>query len=403
MAIQWFPGHMHLTKKAIAERIKDIDVVIEVLDARLPGSSANPLLAELTGHKPTLKVLNKQDVADPERTALWLDWYNAQSDTAAVPLDASEPAPARKLIDGCHRLAPNRGGMAKPMRVLICGVPNVGKSTLINTLTNKRHAKTGDEAGITKLEQRITLTDDFYLWDTPGMLWPRITAPESGFNLAASGAIGRNAYDEELVALELLQRLQTHYAPLLEARYKLGLPAGAVAQLRDDELLEAIGRKRGAMLGGGRVNLQKTAEIVMTDFRAAILGRITLETPAEFEAWRAAGALQDAEREAKKQARARYKLGLPAGAVAQLRDDELLEAIGRKRGAMLGGGRVNLQKTAEIVMTDFRAAILGRITLETPTEFEAWRAAGALQDAEREAKKQARASKKKGRKAPEAP
>ena len=208
MAIQWFPGHMHLTKKAITERIKDIDVVIEVLDARLPGSSANPLLAELTGHKPTLKVLNKQDVADPERTALWVDWYNAQSATRAVGLDASDPAPARKLIDACHLLAPNRGGMAKPMRVLICGVPNVGKSTLINTLTNKRQAKTGDEAGITKLEQRITLADDFYLWDTPGMLWPRIVVVESGYNLAASGAIGRNAYDEELVALELLRRLQ---------------------------------------------------------------------------------------------------------------------------------------------------------------------------------------------------
>jgi len=202
MAIQWFPGHMHLTRKAIAERIKDIDVVIEVLDARLPGSSANPLLAELTGHKPTVKVLNKQDVADPERTAAWLDWYNAQPGTRAVPLDASEPAPARRLIEACHFLAPGRGGMAKPMRVLICGVPNVGKSTLINTLTDKRQAKTGDEAGITKLEQRITLADDFYLWDTPGMLWPRISVPESGYNLAASGAVGRNAYDEELVALE---------------------------------------------------------------------------------------------------------------------------------------------------------------------------------------------------------
>ena len=123
MAIQWFPGHMHLTRKAITERIKDIDVVIEVLDARLPGSSANPLLAEITGHKPTLKVLNKQDVADPERTALWVDWYNAQSDTRALPLDASDPAPTRKLIDACHLLAPSRGGMAKPMRVLICGVP----------------------------------------------------------------------------------------------------------------------------------------------------------------------------------------------------------------------------------------------------------------------------------------
>ncbi|MBP8029072.1 MAG: ribosome biogenesis GTPase YlqF, partial [Giesbergeria sp.] len=177
MAIQWFPGHMHLTRKAIGERVKDIDVVIEVLDARLPGSSANPLLAELTGHKPTLKVLNKQDMADPERTPLWLDWYNAQPGVRALPLDASDTAPTRKLIEGCHQLSPNRGGMAKPMRVLICGVPNVGKSTLINTMSNKRQAKTGDEAGITKLEQRITLADDFYLWDTPGMLWPRITAP----------------------------------------------------------------------------------------------------------------------------------------------------------------------------------------------------------------------------------
>ena len=307
MSIQWFPGHMHLTKKAISERIKDIDVVIEVLDARLPGSSANPLLAELTGHKPTLKVLNKQDVADPQRTASWLDWYNAQPGTRAVALDASDAAPARKLIDGCHALAPQRGGLAKPMRVLICGVPNVGKSTLINTLTNKRQAKTGDEAGITKLEQRITLADDFYLWDTPGMLWPRIIVAESGYNLAASGAVGRNAYDEELVALELLRRLQGHYAALLEARYKLGQPPGAVAQMPDDELLAAIGKKRGAVMSGGRVNLQKAAEIVMTDFRTAVLGRITLETPEEFEAWRAAGLARDAERQAKKEARAKAR------------------------------------------------------------------------------------------------
>lgn len=303
MSIQWFPGHMHLTRKAITERVKDIDVVIEVLDARLPGSSANPLLAELTGHKPTLKVLNKQDVADPARTALWLDWYNALPGTRAVALDASEAAPARKLIDGCHLLAPNRGGMAKPMRVLICGVPNVGKSTLINTLSNKRQAKTGDEAGITKLEQRITLADDFYLWDTPGMLWPRIAAPESGYHLAASGAVGRNAYDEELVALELLRRLQAHYAPLLEARYRLNLAPEALAALHDEELLAAIARKRGAVMAGGRANLQKAAEIVLTDFRSAVLGRITLESPEEFEAWRAAGLLAEAERAARKAAR----------------------------------------------------------------------------------------------------
>lgn len=312
MAIQWFPGHMHLTRKAIGERIKDIDVVIEVLDARLPGSSANPLLADLTGHKPTLKVLNKQDVADPERTSEWVDWYNAQEDTRAMGLDASESAPARRLINACHLLAPNRGGMAKPMRVLICGVPNVGKSTLINTLSNKRQAKTGDEAGITKLEQRITLADDFYLWDTPGMLWPRIAAPESGYHLAASGAVGRNAYDEELVALELLRRLQAHYAPLLEARYRLGLTPEALAEMQDEDLLAAIGKKRGAVMAGGRVNVQKTAEILLTDFRTAVLGRITLETPEEFEVWRAAGALEEAAREIKKAARKQRKGGAPA-------------------------------------------------------------------------------------------
>jgi len=307
MSIQWFPGHMHLTRQAIAERVKSIDVVIEVLDARLPGSSANPLLSELTGHKPTLKVLNKQDIADPERTALWLAWYNARPDTRAVALDAQDAAPARKLIDGCHQLAPNRGGMAKPMRVLICGVPNVGKSTLINTLSNKRQAKTGDEAGITKLEQRIVLADDFYLWDTPGMLWPKIIVAESGYHLAASGAVGRNAYDEELVALELLRRLQAAYAPLLEARYRLGLSEAAIAALPDHELLEAIGRKRGAVMSGGRVNLQKAAELVLTDFRSAVLGRITLETPQEFDAWLAVGQAQEAERKARKEEQERRR------------------------------------------------------------------------------------------------
>jgi len=303
MAIQWFPGHMHSTRKAIAERIKDIDVVIEMLDARLPGSSANPLLSELTGHKPSVKVLNKQDVADPARTPLWLDWYNALPETRAIGLDASEPAPARRLIDACHLLAPQRGGMAKPMRVLICGIPNVGKSTLINTLSKKSQAKTGDEAGITKLEQRITLADDFYLWDTPGMLWPRITIPESGYKLAASGAVGKNAYDEEEVTLELLAYLKRPYAHLLEARYRLGLTPEAIAALHEDELLELIARKRGAVMSGGRVNVQKGAELVLTDLRSAVLGRVTLETPAEFEGWRVAGEVKEAERAAKKAAR----------------------------------------------------------------------------------------------------
>jgi ribosome biogenesis GTPase A len=298
MAIQWFPGHMHLTKKAIGERIKNIDVVIELLDARLPGSSANPMLAELTAGKPTLKVLNKQDLADPARTTQWLAHYNSQPGTRAIGLDASVSAPAKALAQACFELAPNRGGMVKPMRVLICGIPNVGKSTLINTLTGKRATKTGDEAGITKLEQRISLADDFYLYDTPGVLWPRIIVAKSGYNLAASGAIGRNAFNEEEVALELLDYLKTHYPALVEARFKLE----AVTAMSDEELLEAVGRKRGALQGGKRVNLQKAAEIVIYDFRAAVMGRITLETPQEFAQWLVAGQKLDAQRQVKKDA-----------------------------------------------------------------------------------------------------
>jgi ribosome biogenesis GTPase A len=305
MAIQWFPGHMHLTRKAIAERIQDIDVVIELLDARLPGSSANPMLAELTGHKPGLKVLNKQDLADPPCTERWLAHYNAQPDTRAIGLDASQSAPARQLIDACRALAPQRGGMAKPMRVLICGIPNVGKSTLINTLSGSRKAKTGDEAGITKTEQRITLADDFYLWDTPGMLWPRISVAKSGYNLAASGAVGRNAFDDEEVALELLAYLKQHYPERVEARFDIGPIAG----LSDEAVLDAIGRKRGALLGKGRVNLQKAAEIVMHEFRNSHLGRITLETPEEFAQWLAHGQQLDAQRQAKKDARKALRKG----------------------------------------------------------------------------------------------
>jgi ribosome biogenesis GTPase A len=306
-AIQWFPGHMHLTRKLIEERVKDIDVVIEVLDARIPGSSFNPLLQELTGHKPRVKLLNKQDVADPARTQAWLDWYNAQPQTLAIAMDASEIAPARRLIPLCRQLAPQRGGMAKPMRVLICGVPNVGKSTLINTMTGKKQAKAADEAGVTKDEQRIVLDDDFYLWDTPGMLWPRISITQSGFNLAASGSVGRNAYDEELVALELLLYLQQHYGAELKARYKLDQSLQEIAQLHDDELLELIARKRGAVMSGGRVNMQKAAELVITDYRTHVLGRITLETPEEFAAWAAQAALEDAERLARKDAQAKER------------------------------------------------------------------------------------------------
>jgi len=303
MAIQWFPGHMHLTRKAIEERIKDIDVVIEMLDARLPGSSANPMLAQLIQGKPALKVLSKQDLADAQCTQLWLQHYNAMPNVKALGLDTSMVSPAKALIEACHVLAPNRGGMAKPMRVLICGIPNVGKSTLINTLKGKRAAKTGDEAGVTKLEQRITLADDFYLYDTPGVLWPRIIVEKSGFNLAASGAIGVNAFDDEEVALELLHYLISHYPASLTARYKIA----NVAEHTDESILVAIAKFRGAIQSGGRMNTTKASEIVIHDFRSAALGRLTLETPTEFAEWLASGLKADAERALLKEAATKLK------------------------------------------------------------------------------------------------
>jgi len=299
MPIQWFPGHMHSTRKAISERLPDIDVVIEMLDARLPGSSTNPLLAEMTRGKPALKILNKQDLADADITALWLAHFNAQPGTRAIGLDASVTAPARQLITACRELVPLRGGMVKPVRVLICGIPNVGKSTLINTLAGQRSAHTGDEPGITKLEQKIVLANDFYLFDTPGMLWPRISVEKSGYNLAASGGIGRNAYDEEEVALELLQAVRARYAEQLQARYKLA----DFSAITDEALLADLGRKRGGLMPGGRVNMQKAAEIAIMDFRSGAWGRITLETPEEFANWFAAGEAAEAERAAKKERR----------------------------------------------------------------------------------------------------
>jgi ribosome biogenesis GTPase A len=200
------------------------------------------------------------------------------------------------LIQASCELAPNRRQIGKPMRVLMCGVPNVGKSTLINTMLGRKTAKTGDEAGVTKVEQRFSLDHDFYLFDTPGVLWPRITAPQIGFNLAASGAVGRNAFDEPEVAVELLAILKTNYPALLASRYDLE----DVAERTDEDLLEAIGRRRGAIKAGQTVSYQKAAEMVIYDFRQAAMGRITLETPEQYLQWLKDGLEKDAERSERK-------------------------------------------------------------------------------------------------------
>ena len=298
MSIQWFPGHMHKTKKALIERLKSTDMVIEMLDARLPASSQNPLLAQLSRGKPKLYLLNKQDLADPELTRVWLAELQNRPDTSALAIDASERQAAQKITAACRALVPHRQGIDRPLRVLICGIPNVGKSTLINGMIGKKSAKTGNEPGITKTEQRLLLADDFWLYDTPGMLWPKIIVPQSGYNLAASGAVGRNALDEETVALELLNYLRQHYLPQLQARYQAD-PAESQSW-QDTDWLEWIGRRRGALLGGGRINYQKAAENTLTDFRDGQIGRITLETPEQWQAWLAAAREEEARLQAKR-------------------------------------------------------------------------------------------------------
>ena len=298
---------MNKAKKAIADRLKSVDMVIEMLDARLPASSENPLLAQLSKGKPKLKILNKQDLADPERTAVWLDYFNSREQTNAIALDSSEKSAAPKITAACRALVPNRKGIDKPLRVLICGIPNVGKSTLINGMIGKKSAKTGNEPGITKAEQRLFLADDFWLYDTPGMLWPKIIVEQSGYNLAASGAVGRNALDEEEVALELLDYLRRHYLPLLQARYTADKDPSS--HWDDTSWLEWIARKRGALLGGGRVNYQKAAENVLTDFREGAIGRITLETPRQWEEWLKAARKKEAERKAEREAKKAARSG----------------------------------------------------------------------------------------------
>lgn len=308
MAIQWYPGHMNKAKKAIIDRMKSVDMVIEVLDARLPGSSANPLLENLSSHKPKLKILNKDDLADVARTNLWLDYYNSKAQTQAIALNAAERGNTMKVIQASRRLVPNRVGIDKPLRVLICGIPNVGKSTLINSMIGKKSAKTGNEPGITKAEQRLFLADDFWLYDTPGMLWPKIIVPEGGYNLAASGAVGRNALDEEEVSLELLKYLSKYYAPLLLERYKMDVEPEQYQAWREEQWLENIAKRRGTILSGGRIDYQKAAEIVLTDFRSGSMGNITLELPHEWDKWLAAAKLFE----------------------AQLREERALRNLGRK-------------------------------------------------------------------------
>lgn len=279
MAIQWFPGHMHAARKQVAETMAKVDVVIEIVDARLPWSSTNPMIEGLRRHRqrPALKILNKQDLADPKLSKLWLDWFKSQAGVDAMLLgEDNKSSGAARISQLCSQLAPHRTGVEKPLRAMILGIPNVGKSTLMNYVAKRKIANVADTPGVTKSQQRIELQGGMILYDTPGLMWPKVEIEECGYRLAMAGSIGTNAYDQVDVAWFAIETLCERYPQTLRDRYGLIDLDKPV-----DELFAAIARRRGAMLSGGRVDEQKTAELILTDFRSGTLGRITLETPAD--------------------------------------------------------------------------------------------------------------------------
>ena len=278
MSIQWFPGHMTSARKKAGETLAMADVVVEVLDARLPQASSNPMIHELRAfrQRPCLKLLNKADMADPEVTKAWLAYFDQQPGVKAVAISCKKASDVARIAGLAQKLAPHRCDAVKPLRLMIMGVPNVGKSTLMNALVKKKVAAVGDQPAVTKSQQRIDISSRLTIYDTPGMLWPKIAHPIDGLMLAASHAVGVNAYIDEEVATFLSSFLLEHYPALLTARYGF-----ATEGLDGVAVIEAVARKRGCLLKGrgGQLDLEKAAAILLTDYRSGTLGRISLETP----------------------------------------------------------------------------------------------------------------------------
>jgi len=276
MSIQWYPGHMTSARKKTAETMERIDVVIEVLDARLPEASCNPVINELRLHRqrPCLKILNKADLADPAATKAWLNFFNAQKNVKTVALSCKKPGDAAKIPGLCAALAPHRGTNLKPLRMMIMGIPNVGKSTLMNALLKRRVAAVGDEPAITKNQQSFDLNEQMTLIDTPGLMWPKIEHESDGLMLAASHAIGRNAIIDEEVATYLADLLLALYPALLAKRYEI-----AMKEMDGADVIAAIAKRRGYLLKGNKPDLEKAAFTLLQDYRTGALGRISLETP----------------------------------------------------------------------------------------------------------------------------
>lgn len=278
--LQWYPGHMAKTRRLIEENLKFIDVVVEILDARIPFSGRNPNFDDIIKHKPRLLVINKSDLADKELTSIWIDWYKRQGLTV-IPISCTTGAGINKVTAQARALIQNKidrekeKGRNRTLKIMMVGIPNVGKSSLINRLIGKASTKTGDRPGVTRGKQWLRLKGDIELLDTPGILPPKFEDQEAAKRLAYTGAIKDEIMNTELLSYDLCEYLRDNYSELVCARYKLDTIDG----LKGYEILEKIGKKRGFVISGGEVDMERAANMVLDELRAAKIGNITLERP----------------------------------------------------------------------------------------------------------------------------
>jgi ribosome biogenesis GTPase A len=280
MNIQWFPGHMAKTRRLVSENLKLVDVVIELLDSRIPYSSQNPEIDKLLNNKPRLAVLNKSDLADKKINNQWKNWY-AKKNQQCIFIDSLKGTGINNLKKALLDVMKDKiqrdkakGFRQQAIKTMIVGIPNVGKSSLINKIANKACTVTGDRPGVTKSKQWIRLNKDIILLDTPGILWPKFEDQEVGLNLAYTGAIKDEVFDTAEVSIQLLDKLKVLYPQELQARYKLDS-----IDYPGYELLEIIGRKRGCLVSGGNIDLYRTSDILLDELRSGKIANISLESP----------------------------------------------------------------------------------------------------------------------------
>ena len=283
MQIQWYPGHMHKAQKEVKEILPQIDLIIEVLDARIPFSSENPMIAKLRGNKPTIKIFNKSDLADNEQTTIWQNYFNDSKNIKTLALNAKDSDHKQQIFSLINKLLPKKINSIKVTNTLIMGIPNVGKSTLINTLSSRPIAKTGNEPAVTKMLQRIKLDQGITLLDTPGMLWGNIENEHSGYRLAITGGIKETAFELPDVASYAIEYLMHNYPANITKRYNISQKKITTLinndPYADVTILEIIGRDRGCLINGAKIDLDKVSRILITEIRDGYLGKLTFETP----------------------------------------------------------------------------------------------------------------------------